>query len=305
MSASAPLTALRCGERGVALVFVLWMLALLTLLLGSFALIARTESLQGRHLYDTTRARYAAEAGVNHAAWALSIPDPQLRWIPDGRPYRMSFDDAELEIRITDESGLIDLNAADVPTFIALFLAAGADLQRATGIAESIIDWRDADDLRMPNGAEDADYYAAGFDYGAKDAPFDLVSELQLVMGMDYALYRQVAPTLTVYSGQAVPNLAFAPALVVQALMGLDPELAQQLVQTRQAWTPGGIDPPLTLPDGTPLVAEGGTGTYSIEARATLPNGAWTELRATLRLGGSGFSGRAFSVLRWQDASAL
>jgi general secretion pathway protein K len=52
-------------------------------------------------------------------------------------------------------------------------------------------------------------------------------------------------------------------------------------------------------------VAEGGTGTYSIESRATLPNGAFTELRVTLRLGGSGISGRAFSVLRWQDTSAL
>lgn len=291
-------------QRGIALVFVLWMLALLTLLLGSFALIARTESLQGRHLYDTTRARYAAEAGVNHAAWALSIPDPQLRWIPDGRPYRMSFDEAELEIRITDESGLIDLNAADVPIFIALFSAAGADLQQATGIAESIIDWRDADDLRMPNGAEDADYYASGVDYGAKDAPFDLVSELQLVMGMDFELYRQVAPALTVYSGQALPNMAYAPALVLQVFPNIDAAQAGLIIDQRHAWQPGVGIPP-TLPDGTPLVAEGGTGTYSIEARATLPNGAWTELRATLRLGGSGFSGRAFSVLRWQDASAL
>ena len=291
-------------QRGVALVFVLWVLALLTLLLGSFALIARTESLQGRHLYDTTRARYAAEAGVNHAAWALSIPDPQLRWIPDGRPYRMRFDDAELEIRITDESGLIDLNAADVQVMVALLVAAGADLQRATAIAEAVIDWRDADDLRMPNGAEDEDYFAEGLEYGSKDAPFDLVSELQLVLGMDFELYRQVAPALTVYSGQAMPNKAYAPSLVLQVFPNIDATLAGLIIEQRHAWQPGVGIPP-TLPDGTPLVAEGGTGTYSIEARATLPNGAWTALRATLRLGGSGFSGRAFSTLRWQDASAL
>ena len=291
-------------QRGVALVFVLWVLALLTLLLGSFALIARTESLQGRHLYDTTRARYAAEAGVNHAAWALSIPDPQLRWIPDGRPYRMRFDDAELEIRITDESGLIDLNAADVQVMVALLVAAGADLQRATAIAEAVIDWRDADDLRMPNGAEDEDYFAEGLEYGSKDAPFDLVSELQLVLGMDFELYRQVAPALTVYSGQAMPNMAYAPSLVLQVFPNIDATLAGLIIEQRHAWQPGVGIPP-TLPDGTPLVAEGGTGTYSIEARATLPNGAWTALRATLRLGGSGFSGRAFSTLRWQDASAL
>jgi general secretion pathway protein K len=77
------------------------------------------------------------------------------------------------------------------------------------------------------------------------------------------------------------------------------------LIEQRQAWLPGLGLPPPTLPDGTPLVAEGGTGTYSIESRATLKNGAYTELRVTLRLGGSGISGRAFSVLRWQDRSAL
>ena len=40
-------------QRGVAFILVLWLLALLTILLGSFALIARTESLQARHLFDT------------------------------------------------------------------------------------------------------------------------------------------------------------------------------------------------------------------------------------------------------------
>jgi general secretion pathway protein K len=295
----------RARASGVALIFVLWLLALLTLLLGSFALITRTESLQARHLFDTTRARYAAEAGINQAAWALSLPDPTLRWLPDGRDYRLQFEEAELSIRITDESGLIDLNAADVQTFVNLFVAAGVELVEATAIAESILDWRDGDDLKMLNGAEDGDYRAAGFPYGAKDAPFDLVAELQQVMGMSYELYQRVAPALTVYSGQAVPNLAYAPIEVLRAFPNIDPAMAQMLIDQRHAWMPGLGLPPPTLPDGTPLVAEGGTGTYSIESRATLPNGAYTELRVTLRLGGSGISGRAFSVLRWQDRSAL
>ena len=293
------------GSRGVALVFVLWMLALLTLLLGSFALISRTEALQARHLLDTTQARYAAEAGINQAAWALSLPDPTLRWIPDGRPYATRFGDAEIEIRVTDESGLIDLNAAEAQTFTNLFVGAGLDTIQATAIAEAIIDWRDGDDLRMPNGAEDSDYAAEGFAYGAKDAPFDIPAELQQVMGVSYELYQRVAPALTVYSGQAVPNLAFAPIEVIRSMANINQEVADTILQLRYAWRPGLGTPSPALPDGTPLVAEGGTGTYSIESRATLPNGAWTELRVTLRLGGSGISGRAFSVLRWQDGTAL
>lgn len=291
--------------RGIALVFVLWVLALLTLLLASFALVTRTESLQSRHLFDSTRARYAAEAGINQAAWSLSLPDPVLRWLPDGREYRVEFEEADISIRITDESGLIDLNAAEPPTLTNLFIGVGVDPIAAAALADAILDWRDGDDLKLLNGAEDADYRAEGYPYGAKDAPFDLVGELEQVMGMTPELYRQVAPALTVYSGQAVPNLAYAPIEVIRAFPNIDPTLAQLLIEQRHAWLPGLGLPPPTLPDGTPLVAEGGTGTYSIESRATLPNGAFTELRVTLRLGGSGISGRAFSVLRWQDTSAL
>jgi general secretion pathway protein K len=98
-----------------------------------------------------------------------------------------------------------------------------------------------------------------------------------------------------------LPNMAFAPQEVLQALPNMDPGLAQALIEQRHAWTPqaGGV-PPVT-PDGTPLMVEGGTGTYSIHAKATLSNGAWTELYSTVRLGGAGVSGLAYSVLRWQD----
>jgi hypothetical protein len=113
------------NERGVAFILVLWLLALLTILLGSFALISRTEALQARHLFDTTEARYAAEAGVNRAVYQMAIPDPQLRWIPDGRAYELEFERATLAIEVTDESGLIDLNAADTLTLSNLMLSFG------------------------------------------------------------------------------------------------------------------------------------------------------------------------------------
>ena len=54
-------------QAGVAFVLVMWVIAMLSVVLGSFALIARTDAMQSRHLFDTTRARYAAEAGLNLA----------------------------------------------------------------------------------------------------------------------------------------------------------------------------------------------------------------------------------------------
>lgn len=292
-------------QSGAAFLLVLWLLALLTILLGSFALMARTESLQARHLFDTTTARYAAEAGINRAVYQMAIADPQQRWTPDGRKYELGFEQAQLVLEITDEGGLIDLNASDTRTLSNLMLSHGLAQDEADALADAILDWRDTDDLVSPNGAEDPDYDAQGYSYGAKDGPFDTVSEVQQVMGMTQELYERIAPALTIYSGQPVPNPAYAPEQVLRSLIGMNDELARQILEARHAWDPLSGAPPPVLPDGTPLMVQGGSGTYSIAARATLPNGAWTELVATVRLGGAGVSGLAYTVLRWQDGETL
>lgn len=292
-------------QSGIAFVVVLWVLALLAILLGAFSLLARTEHLQARHLFDSTQALYAAEAGVNRAIYELMQPDPETRWLPDGRSYTFGFEGAEVEVRVTDESGKIDLNAADVQTLDLLFQSLGVDAAESAPLADAILDWRDPDDLVMPNGAEDPEYEAAGLAYGAADAPFTTVSELQQVLGMNYELFRTVEPAVTVYTGQGAPNASFAPLESLRAMPGMTDDLAQLLIEQRHAWHPTlGGTPPL-LPDGTPLMVQGGTGTYSIESRATLANGAWTRLQATVRIGAAGPSGLAFTVLRWDDGEPL
>jgi general secretion pathway protein K len=292
-------------QRGVAFIVVIWLLALLAVIMGAFTLLARTEGLQARFLFDGTQARYAAEAGVNRAVISLYDPDPERRWIPDGRAYEFPFEGAEVSIAVTDESGRIDVNAADQQTLTNLFLSIGLDELEASRMADRIIDFRDPDDLVMPNGAEAPEYEAEGLPYGPKNAPFDLVSELQQVLGMSYERFTQIEPAVTVYTGQGQFNPAFAPLQALRAWPGLDEETARQIIELRHQFNPNtGLMPP-SLPDGTPLMAQGGSGTYSIRSRATLPNGAWTELEVTLRLGGVGTSGLAYTVLRWQEGEAL
>lgn len=293
------------SQRGVAFIVVIWLMALLVVLLGAFALITRTEGMQARYMYDSTVARYGAEAGVNQAAYFLSVPDPELRWIPDGRRYSFDFDTTKIEVQVTDESGLIDLNVADVGTLTELFIGMDVEQDQADALAAAIQDWRDPDDLVTPNGAEEAEYAAAGYEWGPKNAMFDMVSELLQVLGMTPEIYRRVEPAVTVYSGQSRPNLAFAPLEILSALPGMTPELAQEIIDIRHNWDPSSGMPPPILPDGTPLMAQGGTGTYSIESRATLPNGSWAQVDATIRLGGGGVSGMAYIVLRWQDGDTF
>ncbi|MFA7320848.1 MAG: type II secretion system protein GspK [Dokdonella sp.] len=290
--------------RGVAFVLVMWVIAMLSILLGSFALIARTESMQSRHLFDTTTARYAAEAGINLAVYGLSKSDPTQKWVADGRPYSIVFDGVELEISLTDDSGKIDINAADPVALKSLFVGAGVEEAKAEELADAIQDWRDPDDQTGLHGAEQGDYRAAGLPYSPRNAPFETLSEIQQVFGMDYSIYSKIEPAITMFSGRSTPSAAYAPMEAMMAIPGMTPDLARQLIQERQQLAPGMLNQGgsgLLLPDGSPLMADGGGLTYSVKSRAKLPNGAGTVLDATIRMGGMNSAGRPFVVLRWRD----
>lgn len=259
-----------CRQRGAALLLVLWLIVLLTALVGAFALSARVEQIQGRVLYRGVVGDQAARAGLEYALLRLGDTDPEARWIPDGRRYDWSFNGVPVQVRVVDESGKMDLNAADPQLLGALMAVLGAEPAEAERLAAAIADWRDPDDLGQVAGtAEDPQYAAAGLPYGAKDAPFEAVSELELVLGMPSELAARMAAHVTVHSRLPVPDRRYAGSQVLQA-MGIDPG---PVLAGREA------------EDGmqvAPAFVGGGTGTYSIDSRASLADGRQARLRAVV-----------------------
>lgn len=284
-------------EGGIALLLVLWMMVILIGIIGVFALIAGTENKQGKLLARGVQARYAAEGGVDVAVMRLSNADPLLHWVPDDRIYKYGVGKTQIEIRIVDESGKVDINAAGADVINPLLIAVGIDPLQAQSITSAIVDWRDPDNLlTQPGGAEDPQYASADLPYGAKDAAFQTLSELQQVIGMTPELYTKLLPLITIYSGLDRPNPSFAPPEVLAALGLQAPQIAQ-LLAARNAWQPG--MPVFTLPDGNPL-ATSGTGTYSISSAATEPDGSRAEVTATLRVGATGNFGQLYTPLAWR-----
>lgn len=280
--------------RGAALLLVLWLIVLLTALVGAFALTAKIEHLQGRVLHRGLVAQQAARAGIEYAITRAGLDDPRRQWLPDGRDYPWQFGDAELTIRLVDESGKVDLNQADVVLLTTLFTVVGSEQEPATRLASAILDWRDVDPLTQPaGGAEDPDYASAGRIYGAKDAMFESVAEVEQVLGMTPDLYAKVEPHLTVFSGRSQPDPAFASSEVLRA-MGVD---AEQILAQRNAW-----DPANELQG--PSIVGSNSGTYSIESRARLRDGRVAVLRAVVRTGGNGLPGSAYTALRWEEGAS-
>ena len=285
--------------RGAALLLVLWLIVLLTGLVGGFALQARVEGLQGRALTRGLVAENAARAGVEYALTRVVLTDPRMQWRADGRSYRWRFADADVEISLIDEDGKLDLNQADVPLLAALLRAVGVDQAQADRLAAAIADWRDTDQLTQPaGGGEDPDYASAGLPYGAKDAEFESVAELEQVLGFTPAIYARVEPHVTVFSGRARPEPAFASAEVLDAL-GMN---GQDVIAQRSRWDPASGQAPPGLGGGGALFASA-SGTYSIDSRARLADGRVAVLRVVVRASGNAMPGMAYTALRWEEGA--
>ena len=191
----------RCTHvaRGAALLLVLWLLVLLTGLISVFA-VGPHRGLLGRTLARGANARYAAEAGLEVAAFHLQGADGDTRWVPDGRPIDFAFAGHQLRVGWSTRSAKVDLNVAAPDLLIGLMSAVGVELERARQLSGAIQDWRDGDDLvNAEGGAEDPQYAAEKLPYGAKDRPFETLSELRLVLGMDPVLFEKLRPHLTIY----------------------------------------------------------------------------------------------------------
>lgn len=274
--------------RGAALVLVLWLVALLTATIGAFALSARVEYMQGRVTADLGAGQEIAHAGVDYALSRLRSTPTQPAWQADGRRYRWQFDGRTVDLRIFDEAGKVDLNQADRPLLEGLLRALGVEPSRAAQVAGAIIDWRDADDLRQPGGgAESADYAAAGYPYPAKNAHFESIGELQRLIGMDAALYEQMAPLVTVF-GRARPDSRLAQAPVLTAL-GLDAAL---VIAARER----------EGPEGGGSVG-GGSGIYSVDSRVQMGDERVAVLRTVVRLAPEGAVGMPYTVVRWEQGA--
>lgn len=291
----------RPRPRGVALVIVLWVLALLAVVVLGFAVETRSGLRIARNHVESARARALADAGVSLAIAKLTTPNPEIPWPADGRSRVFFFGEGEIRVSVQDEGGKVDLNTAPDDLLAGLFLALDIAPDVGQRLVDAIDDWKDPDDLRRPNGAEADDYRAAGLPYGPRNGPFESVDELRLVLGMTRDLYRRVSPFVTVYSRSARVNPMTAPPAVLRAIPGLAPALVDAYVEARSRQTASDAAtalPPLS--GGTSYMSRLATGAVSIRSEALLAGSGTRYVRsAIVRLSRRGDV--PFSYLSWRQ----
>jgi len=261
------------AQRGVALVIVIWVSMLLIVIASTFIFERRTEAMVVRNSVSLARAEAAADAGVQRAIFEMYRNDnPPERWQRDGTPHEWAFDGVPVRVVLRDESAKIDINTAADPLLRGLLANSGLKDDEAARVLDAILDWRDPDSLKRPNGAEEADYRAAGLTYKPANAPFQAIEELQLVLGMRPDIYRRIAPSITVFSRQPGVNPQLASREVLLAIPGLNAEIVDQYIQRRDEARAQGLPPP-SLPQAGGFVA-GATMVATVRAEARPDDGA-------------------------------
>ena len=282
----------RDSVRGAALLLVMWLVALMASLIGAFALSARIERLQERVLTRGAIAGGAARAGLEWALVRVGDSDARRRWVPDGRLYHWQYEGIPVDVSVVDEQGKIDINAADQPLLSAFFRAIGVPADKAGAIAGAMIDWRDADPLTQPQGgAEDPEYAAAGLPYGAKDAPFETVAEIEQVLGHDAG---------DLHAGGTVPDRVHRQrhaGRVGGAGAGVDRDGAgwQGAGRRRAKRSRRRLQPPGSLGVAAERIVSAASRGSAKDARR--PS------RASCAMGGNGAPGSAYTALDWEEGT--
>ncbi len=242
------------SEEGVALLMVLWALTILTVIVFSFALIARTQAYSSAAFKAGVSNRLLAEAGVERGIMEIlyrnankgqqTTPEGGEVLRTDGTSYTAKIDTGQYTFRITDESGKIPLNAltdANGVLLKNLLTNMGYQLEVAETVVDSVLDWKDQDELHRLHGAETEYYMTLPTPYKAKNAPFDALEELILVKGVTAAMLygdgkqKGIINFLTIASNNTTINVNAAPKEVLMAIPGMTPETAQLILLQRQA----------------------------------------------------------------------
>lgn len=242
----------RQGQAGFALIAVLWLIAASVFIVAALAVEGRSDRRSAVNAITSLRTRAAARAGIAEGrAHLLRIRrSSRERGMLPGRGWQglerafsgldsIPLDDGVFySVSARDLGAQLPLNRATEGELRRLFIALALRSRRANVAAQSILDWRDPDDLHRAEGAEWDDYYRhLEHPVRPRNGPFASLEELRAVRGVNDEVFARVAPHLTV-RGEGRVNLNGASEPVLRALPGLGDQAIGILARRRRFGRP-------------------------------------------------------------------
>ena len=271
-------------EKGLVLVTALWLLLFMSMIASALAWSNR-ETIRGMAaIKGGVQARYLAEGALQLVYINLLNGRSSERLLADGQVIELKLPGGNVGLKITDENGKVDINGADRALLVRLLYSLDVDSNKADALADAIIDYRDKDDFRHLNGAEDSDYEAAGLAWGAKNALFSSTGELRRVLGMDTALFEALSPHVTIYTRQKGVNPEVASLPVLLAVSSASEYSLQAYIEQRRQNHADGLPLPKAPQVDRRFLSRSRGVTYNLMAAGQTAQGGLSGFSKTVRL---------------------
>jgi general secretion pathway protein K len=224
-------------RKGSILIIALWSLFFLSALALVLNAYINPQISLASKLKERAKSYYLAKAGVKKAIQTVAADETlgfdALKDLRNNKEFKeKELGDGIFNIGLVDEERKININKASFDVLKRFFeIAGGITAKDASGIADSIIDWRDADNDARQLGAEDPYYQTLSPPYPCKNKDFEVIKELLLVKGISREIFDKVRDNITVY-GQGAVNINTAEKIVLESL-GMSDALAEKIIHFR------------------------------------------------------------------------
>jgi general secretion pathway protein K len=249
---------------------VLVMAGLLASIVSALLVVAHPALGLARIGADQVAAESLVDAGLNAAGYFLFTAEQPPAAV-DGMAFR--FRGGTVRLTVQEESGRIDLNAAEPAVLAGLFAAAGGKSMQAESFAARIVDWRDRDEERGEGGAEAADYARADLSYAPTNGPFRSAADLRFILELSRDDAARLLPFVTIFSASRTIDPLSAPLTVLRAVPDLSDAEAQQIVELREAGPAGAEALAALIAPHAGTLSDTGPGIFRVGVRARLTSG--------------------------------
>jgi general secretion pathway protein K len=286
------------GDSGFILVVVLWILAALAALASTYSIYLGNAAFATQINDDRLRIRNAISTGIELSAYQL-LAVPEKDRPPQGA-FTVRLARATIDASFVSESARVDLNAAPKNLLEGLFAAIGVGPSQAAAFADRVIGWRKKADPTGQNNEVEA-YKQAGLDYAPRQAPFQNVLELPLVLGLPPHIVERVLPLVTVYSGHPEIDIRVAPPEVLAALPNVTPDQLQKVFGARMQSPEDGEALLKLLGSAHALATDKPNPTARVRMQIRLDNGRTARAEVVILVMQN--EDEPFRVLSWRDDS--
>jgi len=282
------------SKEGAALIVALWVLIILSLIVGSFAFEVKLESMLVSYKRKKFHAEMLAYSGIEYAhaildqrqkAKELEIEDMDedeggfmqaALYVKRGLSTTSTIElgDGSFSVTLESAEGGLNVNSLNREDWLDILEMANVPSTEWDTMIDCLTDWIDEGDLHQLNGAESDDPYYQELGYPVKNGPLDSVEELLMVKGWgpdvlygkdedeDSDAIYGIADLLTVW-GDGKLNLNTASVDAMRAA-GLSDEQIQFVLEVRN----GPDGEPGTLDDGIKALGEvdADTGKFKLQS---------------------------------------